>query len=130
MGIKGVGIVQRQALRADEPGAVAASAAGVAVGQRGGQKLLRTLEAVASEELVLLGNAVVDFNVELIVLPLESRVIEKVVDDLPGGGPLPAHIRGRVELVDDVLADRIVTGSRNAIAGKRLLRERIVDGAV
>src|SRR5205823_9309583 len=95
--------------------------------QRCGQKLFRTLEAVAREELVFLGNAMVDFDVELVVLPLESGVVEKVVDDLPRGGPLPGYIRRRIELVDDVLTDGIVAGGRNAVAGKRLLRERIVD---
>ena len=47
-------IVQGKALRADEPGTVAGSGAGVAVGQRGRQKLLRTLETIAREKLVLL----------------------------------------------------------------------------
>src|SRR5438552_2941449 len=99
------------------------------MGQRGRQKLLRTLEAVAREELVLLGDAVVYFDVELIVLPLESRIVKKVADDLTSRRGLPRHIRRRVELFDDVPADHIVTGGRNPVAGKRLLRERIVDDA-
>ena len=129
-GAERVGIVQGKALRADQPGAVAGGGAGVAVGQRGRQKLLRTLEAVAREKLVLLRDALVHFHVELIVLALESGVVQKVVDDLPGGGALPGDIRRRVQLVDDVLADGIVARSRNAVVGKRLLRERIVDGPV
>src|SRR5438270_13226867 len=94
--------------------------------QRCGQKLFRTLEAVAREELVLLGNAMVDFDVELIVLPLERGVVEKVIDDLPRRGALPGHIRRRIELVADVPADCIVAGRGYAVAWKRLLRERIV----
>ena len=68
-------------------------------------------------------------DVKLIVLPLESGIVEKVVDDLPCRRPLPGDIGRRIELVDDIPADGVVAGSGNAVGGKRLLRERIVNDA-
>ena len=97
-----VRVVDRQPLRLDVAVPGAKREARVAVRQRRRQEAVRLLIAVANEEAVVVRQVVIDLAVDLVVVALERRVDQVVVDRLPGRAPLAACIRRRIQLLDDV----------------------------
>ncbi len=102
----------------------------VAVRQRRRQQAVRLLIAVAREEAVRLRQVVVDLHVHLIVLTLDRRVDQIVVDLLSVRPARAGHVRRRIQLLQDVLRRRIPPRLRNGVVGERLVGVRIVDDPV
>ncbi len=125
-----MGVVERQPLRLDVAFAGTEGEPGVAVRQRRRQHAMRLLVAVAHEETVVLRERVIDFRVHLVVLPVERRVDQVIVDDLPGAADDAPRVRLGNQLRQDVLRDRIPHALRDDVAGERRVRHRVVDDAV
>ena len=87
--------------------------------------------AVADEEPVVVGQAVVQLDVELVVLARHVRVDEVVVDRLAGGGVAgPLRVRLGIELRHDVRGGGIPPALRDDVARERRAgTERVVDDA-
>ena len=99
-------------------------------GSVAGSSAVRLLVAVAGEEAVARRQRVIDLDVELVVLPLERRVDQVVVDRLPGRAARAGGVRLGDELVEDVPRRRIEPVRRDDVARERLAGQRIVDDAV
>src|SRR5262249_51886416 len=126
---EGVGVVERQTLRANQTGPRAERKSGVAVRQRRRQETVCAFETVPSEEVILLRKVIVNLAVELIVLTLEHGVIKKVVDDLPVRRFPSGDIRQRIEFLNDGFSRRIILVGWNDISDEGLSGERVVNDA-
>ena len=114
-----VRVVEREPLRLDVAFAGAEGEPGVAVRQRRRQDAVRLLVAVAPEEAVGRRQHVIDLEVDLVVLALQRRVDQVVVDRLAGGAARPGGVGFGNQLVQDVLGRRIPSAGRDDVAGKR-----------
>src|SRR5262249_37816254 len=126
-----VGVVERQALCANQTGSRAEGSSRVAVRQRRRQETVGALEAVSAKEVIVLRKVVVDLGVELIVFAPEYWIKKGVVEDMPVfRGLRRGDVRRRIELPNDSLRRRVESVARNHIAGERLARQRVVNCAV
>src|SRR5262249_19516436 len=105
--VESVGVVERQALRANQTGSRAEGRPGIAVRQGRRQETMSALEAIPPEEVIVLGNVVVNLGVELIVFASQHGIVEEVVDDLPIRRFRPGDVRLWIELLDDGLRRRV-----------------------
>ena len=120
---EGVRVVEGDALG---PDAAVAGDAAVAARQGRRQDAMALLEAVAQEEPVRSAQGVVDLRVELVVLPLEARVDDVVVDDLSVHA-MAVRVRRRDELLQDVPGGGIPTLVGDDVPGEGAARQRVVD---
>ena len=99
-------------------------------GSVAGRIAVRLLVAVAPEEPVRRGEHVIDLQIDLVVLPLERRVDQVVVDGLAGGAARAGGVGFGNQLVQDVLGRRIEPVGRDDVARERQVRHRVVDDAI
>src|SRR5439155_17745880 len=97
-----VGVVNGQALGANQAGAGAEGESGVAIRKRRRETPLRALQAIPDERSVVGCEILVHLDVELVIVSRLRRIAEKVIDGLPGRRrTLSGNVGQRVQLVDD-----------------------------
>ncbi len=91
---------------------------------------MRLLVAVADEGAVVRRETMIHLDVELVVLALQVRRDQVVVDRLAGRADAARGVRLRIELGQDVGRRRVPATGRDDVARERLAGQRVVDGAV